>query len=284
MLDLTRARLGIGVLWLAGLVAIYAAQPSRDTIVVNHWANGHMMDAPLLPGFAATFNAAGNRTASGRVIEVRPYLANSSVIAGGLIGRVDSTLKAPVCEATGCVPPWGLPAPTIVTPAADHWFYDINHVARQTLVQTADASSLAQAWIGIVTLWDMADCLGWPRKQVGFADIVALRLGQLSWDCQNPRPEWGTPRLVFTNPKSSTTGRSVLSTLLTIPYPRVPEEMRPEDVSRPSVTEYIRTFQGAVDHYEPDTLMMNKYIQGNQVGNFFFIAEDNLVKLYLGNR
>jgi Ca-activated chloride channel family protein len=170
-----------------------------------------------------------------------------------------------------------------VTPAADYWLEDINHAARQAIVQTPpDAASVAHAWVGIVTLWDMADCLGWPRREIGFADIVKLRLGDMPWACATPRPEWASPRLVFTTPRSSTTGRGVLATLLAISTQKAPEQVTLDDVRSPAVTEGIKTFKRAIDHYEPDTLMLNKYILEHQVGHFYFIAEDNLVKLYTG--
>ncbi len=282
MLDLKRARLVIGVVWLAGLGIVWAAPAPAESVVINHWANGHMMTDPLLPAFAKAFNAAGNRTSSGRIIEVRTYLANSSVISSGLIGRVDPTKKSPACEAVGCVPPSDLPEPTVVTPAADHWLYDVNFEARQRLVQTQDAWSLAMSWIGIVALREMAGCLGWPEAPVGFADVVDLRLGERQWGCLDPQPEWAAPRFVFTIPQSSSTGRSVLFTLLTIPNATAPQEITVDDVAKPGVRRYFETFMRAVDRWEADTLRMNRYIQANEIGNFYFIAEDNLVKLHLG--
>ena len=36
--------------------------------------------------------------------------------------------------------------------------------------------------IGIVTYEDMARCMGWPGKQIGFSDIIALKNDPRGWD------------------------------------------------------------------------------------------------------
>ena len=40
---------GVVALWIGGIVAIFVYAMSRETIVVTHWANGHMTNATLLP-------------------------------------------------------------------------------------------------------------------------------------------------------------------------------------------------------------------------------------------
>ena len=40
---------GVVAFWIVGVIAIFAYSMTRETVVVTHWANGHMTSAPLLP-------------------------------------------------------------------------------------------------------------------------------------------------------------------------------------------------------------------------------------------
>ena len=67
--------------------------------------------------------------------------------------------------------------------------------------------------MGIVTYREIAECLGWPDREIGYSDIIALRADPRGWagyTCAkgSPRVEWGErPLLTFTDPKRSDTGR-----------------------------------------------------------------------------
>jgi Ca-activated chloride channel family protein len=131
----------------------------------------------------------------------------------------------------------------------------------------------------------MAQCLGWPAREIGFADLVALVTDPQGWSgyaCA--RPEWGQEALIaFTYPNRSSTGRSVLYSLYGVAAEKSPDELTLEDVTRAPVAEYIRRFQTAIDCYVPDTLDLNvKILSSPPCAHFYFIAEDNLVKLYQG--
>ena len=153
------------------------------------------------------------------------------------------------------------------------------------LSTSRSTKSLARTWIGIATLREMAQCLGWPDREIGFGDIIALRANPRGWaSCPTARAEWGqTPLLSFTDPDSSSTGRSMIYSLYSIAAGKSPDQLTPSDVTKPDVIEYVRRFQRVVDHYVPDTLILNsKIFLGPRYGHFFLIAEDNLVKLYQG--
>lgn len=267
---------GVGVVWLAAIGVIFATVlPPPPTVVVVHWANGHPMDAPLLPAFAQRFNAAEHYTSSGARIKVEPHLVNSGVIRRELVSRV----------RTGVPLNRNLPDPTIVTPVVEHWFHDINHAAGQAVIDVKSTKPLVKTWIGIVTFRDMAECIGWPGREIGYSDIVALSSDPLGWErypCA--KAEWGRrPLFTATDPNRSSTGRSVLFTLYSIAAGKPPEQLTDADVGASQVADYLRTFQRSVAHYVPDTLLLNCEIFGGpRFGHFFFIAEDNLVKLYKG--
>ena len=276
---------GVVTVWIVGIVAIFAFAMMRETVVVTHWANGHMTSSALLPAFAREFNAAGHVTRSGKRIEIRPIEVNSGAITCQLIRRANPGTGCPENEGTGGRDADKQPDPTIVTPAADHWLGEVNHVVGRDLIDLPNTRSLATTWIGIATLREMAQCMGWPEKEIGFGDIIALRADPRGWaSCPTARAEWGrTPLLSFTDPDTSSTGRSMIYSLYSIAAGKSPEKLTQADVTDPHVVEYVRRFQRGVDHYVPDTLILNSKIYlGPRYGHFFLIAEDNLVKLYQG--
>ena len=278
----------IGAIWLIGVFFLAApalSEKAPNTIVLSHWANGHMMSEALLPSMADRFNEAGYKTASGLRIEVRPVLVNSGIIAEGLIGRLKPGAPSTECEATGCRPHWELPDPTIVTPVAEHWLTHVNYAVGETILDLAITDSIAETWVGIVTYDEMARCLGWPDREVGFAEVLELAADDRGWEtCPLAKADWGKEVLIsYTDPSSSSTGRSMLIALYAVAAGKPPDQLSVEDVTRPEVVEYVKQFQLSVDNYVPDTLILNTNIfQGPDYGHFFFIAEDNLVKLYKG--
>jgi len=144
------------------------------------------MDPDLLPAFAQRFNLARHRTPSGRVIEVRPVTVNSGTITEGLIGRLKPGAPSQACQATGCVPHEELPDPIIVTPVVDHWLSTVNYAVGEAVIDLANTKNLMTTYVGIVTLREIAQCLGWPDKPVGFEDVVALRNDPRGWKaCPN---------------------------------------------------------------------------------------------------
>jgi Ca-activated chloride channel homolog len=265
----------IAVGWITGPIWPDVVQPP-GTVVVVHWANGHLSgDDVLLPAFTERFNAAGHRTAAGNLIRVKQYLVNSGNIERELVSRVQR--RGPIRR--------DLPDPTLVTPVAEHWLYAINDVLNGPVVETVDARSLASTWIGIATFKEMAECLGWPNRDLGYEDIIALSADPAGWGSrQCGRAEWGRqPIVTYTDPSSSSTGRSVLFTLYSIAAGKLPEQLTADDVVDSRVISYLSRFQAQVAHYVPDSLLLNCEIFGGPAyGHFFPIAEDNLVKLYKG--
>ena len=169
-LNLSRQRLLslVGTLWLFGifgLVVFSVAVPSSEpTVEVVQWANSHMTRSGLLPDMAKQFNDEGHTTQDGKKIVVKVYSRDSYVQVDDLRARV--TRGVPIDSS--------FPDPTIVTPSADHWLIAGNYAAGRTLVDLNQTRSLAHTWIGIVTDREMAECLGWPQKEIGYADIIAL--------------------------------------------------------------------------------------------------------------
>ena len=84
----------------------------------------------------------------------------------------------------------------------------------------------------------MAECLGWPDEEIGYADILALRADP---DGLGARPRLRAdrvgrrPLLAFTNPNTSTSGRNVLVSLYSIAAGKSPAELTVDDIERPEV-------------------------------------------------
>ena len=245
-----------------------------NTVVVVHWAAGHLMPPDrLLPVFARQFKAADHRTASGKRIEVRPVLADSSTQASALVESIRrGTLTNPE-----------LGEPTVVTPVTDHWLSQVNHQAGQTVIDLTTTEELAIAWTGLATYRGMAECLGWPNREIGYADIVALQRDPRGWaSCPTAKVEWGQePIMSYSDPNSSSTGRSVLFALFSVGAGKPADQLSPADVANPNVQRFVQDFQKGVDHYVPNTLVLQtKMARG--YSHLYWIAEDVLVQLYQG--
>jgi Ca-activated chloride channel family protein len=259
--------------------------PTEPTVEVVHWASSHLMRKGLLPEMAAQFNQAGHSTKSGKQIVVKVHDVPSELQAEYLVPRVKSGTRTPIWERSGVPIDPKISDPTIVTPSDTHWMVTVNHEVGRTLVDLSAVQIIVRPFIGIVTYQDMAECLGWPEKELGYADILALRAdpqGWASYACA--RAEWGRrPLLAFTDPTTSSTGRSLLLGLYSFASGKPAEQLTLEDVKEPKVVNYVKQFQGLIDHYLIGTTVLNtKIYQGPRYGHFFMMPEDNLIHLHEG--
>jgi Ca-activated chloride channel homolog len=267
-----RAFLAVALTWGLGAAAIVGLPGPSVRLV--HWANAHMMEERLLPAFAERFNAAGHRTAAGWPIEAVPTLANS----GQITGRLQTSLLHGGPAALE-------PDPIGVTPAADHWREDLSHRVGRPVWRAELRRTIATTYVGIATTREMAQCLGWPEREIGFEDVIRLAVQPQGWRAYPcARPSWGEDALVaFTYPDRSSTARSLLYTFYGIAAGRPVQDLTVGDVRRPEVAGLIQAFQRRLSCYLPDTLDINlKMLPAPTCAHFFFIAEDNLVKLYQG--
>jgi len=278
----------VGGVLIAALVGAFvlraAVTEHHDPLVIVQWANSHPMRSGLLPDIAESFNSEDHETASGRPIEVVVVQCDSAVQANDVVSRV----KAAGPAEDGCrMDGEAAPDPTIITPQSSDWLVEINNRAGRDVVDLAATDNIAETWLGIATFRSMAECLGWPDKELGYADIIQRAADPKGWEthAKCAQAQWGRrPKLAFTNPSRSTSGRNVLVSLYSIAAGKPPAELTVADIERPDVVDYVKSFQGLVDHYMPGTIPLNtKIAQGPEYGHFFLIPEDNMVNLYLGN-
>ena len=275
-----------------GVAALFAftggsgtVEPQGEPVVVTHWVSSHLMREGLLLEMAARFNQAGHRTLSGGPVVVEVHDVPPALQAAYLVDRAKWGIRRPIWQESGIPIDPNIADPTIVTPSSAHWFVNVNHEVGRNVVDLSAAQSIVQPFIGIVTYEDMARCLGWPEKELGYADILALRADPEGWDkypCA--KAEWGRrPLVAYTDPTTSSTGRSLLLGLYAIAAGKPPEQLTIADVNDPEVVTYVKDFQKLIDHYLIGTTVLNsKIYQGPRYGHFFVMPEDNLIHLYGG--
>ena len=268
-----------------GLAFHFVGVGGGETVVVSHWATGHLTREGLLKEMAEEFNKSGHRTQAGSRIVVEVYDAPSELQGKYVSELLRFGTRRDLHKETNGYVVRNIPDPTIVTPSSAHWLVTVNHEVGRGVVNIDAAESIVRPVIGIVTYEKMARCLGWPEKKIGYADIIALRndpRGWTSYPCA--RAEWGTrPLLAFTDPTTSSTGRSLLLGLYAIAASKPPEQLTIADVNDPDVVAYVKDFQKLIDHYLIGTTVLNtKVHQGPRYGHFFIMPEDNLIHLYEG--
>ena len=117
----------------------------------------------------------------------------------------------------------------------------------------------------------MADALGYPKKAIGWTDILALTKDPQGWAAFG-HPEWGAFRLGKTNPNFSTSG---LHALITQNYAASAKTtgLTSEDLARPEVVTFNRGVESSVVHYGDTTLtFLNNWYRADQRGNPYSYA------------
>ena len=273
----TVASVGVRLLW---------PSPPEPTVEVVHWSTGHLTRDGLLKDMAKQFKDEGHATGSGTRIVVEVYDAPSELQGKYLSELLRFGTRRDLNKETNGYVVKNIPDPTIVTPSSAHWLITLNYEVGRAVVNLDAAESIVRPVIGIVTYEEMAKCLGWPEKELGYADIIALRADPQGWakhDCA--KAEWGQRPLVsFTDPTTSSTGRSLHLALYAFAAKKLPQDLTIEDdVKNPEVVDYVKEFQGLIDHYLIGTTVLNTKIhQGPGYGHFFIMPEDNLIHLYEG--
>jgi Ca-activated chloride channel homolog len=98
--------------------------------------------------------------------------------------------------------------PVAWSPASSMWGRLLNFEADQPL--TADeAPSIVRTPL-VIAMWEpMARALGYPKKKLGFADVLKLATSGKGW-ADFGHPEFGDFKLVHTSPDFSTSGLSAV--------------------------------------------------------------------------
>lgn len=115
----------------------------------------------------------------------------------------------------------------------------------------------------VIAMWEpMARALGYPGKQLGFADILKLARSDKGWGAYG-KPEYGQFKLVHTNPDFSTSG---LSAVVAEYYATTgkKEGLRPADIARGRAQ--VKDIERSIVHYGDTTLFISDQLRKNGLG------------------
>ena len=197
------------------LVVRFAYSPEKEQLI-----------APLIARYNQESHEQG-----GRRVFVQGEVVASGAAADGV---VDGSLKVAL---------W--------SPASSFWGRLVNWRADRPLVDDTNPSLVRTPLV--IAMWEpMARALGWPGKQLGWADLARLARSPRGWAAYG-HPEWGDFKLGHTNPEFSTSGLSAVAAQYYSSTGKV-EGLTLADVRDPKVRRQVRDIQRAVVHYGDTTL------------------------------
>ena len=269
-------RAGIAVLFGLGLVLFFVLQPAA-TVEVLIWTSGEKQNVlrPALERFnerAPTVSVGGRRY----TVHARSVTVNSGEMYDHLVRNLTQGVEFPSATQG---------APSVVSPSTSDWLAQVNHDVERPIFDLGNLKPIVRTPVVIFTYREMAECLGWPQRSIGWADIITLAESPQGWAaCSTARVEWGRkPLVAFTDPAVSSTARSTLQILHVVAAGKPAEQLTVADVQDPKVRDFVRRFQATVDHYYPETLkLQTKMFQGPRFVHFAPVEEYTLPWLYQG--
>jgi Ca-activated chloride channel family protein len=153
--------------------------------------------------------------------------------------------------------------PVVWSPASSLWARLLDHSTDQNLVPPHTRSIVRSPLV--LAMWEpLARALGWPRKQIGWADVLRLAQDPRGWTAYG-LPEYDHFKLVHTNPSVSTSGLEAVSAAYFAATGKT-EGLTVADVKRPAVARDIAGIENSIVHYGATTdfikAQMRKYGPG----------------------
>jgi Ca-activated chloride channel family protein len=205
-----------------------ASKPAADAIHVT-FAYSPEKEALLKPAIAK-FNA--ERKESGG----RPVFVDGENVSSGdaetRIGKARLKLTA-----------W--------SPASSLWGRLLNFEADRQWVPD-DNPSIVRTPL-VIAMWEpLARALGYPRKPVGFKQILDLATSKTGW-AKYGKPQYGQFKLGHTNPDFSTSGLSAVAGEYYAATGKL-EGLTERDIANPQVRRRIKAVERSIVHYGDTTL------------------------------
>jgi Ca-activated chloride channel family protein len=202
--------------------------------VVVTFAYSPEKEALLVP-LVKAFNASG-ATAGGRPVFVRA----TSVASGDSERAIAKGTSRPVA--------W--------SPASSLWGRLLNFEADRAYV-AADNPSLVRTPL-VIAMWEpMARALGWPKKRLGFGDVLRLARSGAGWG-DFGHPEFGDFKLVHTNPDFSTAG---LSSVVAEYYSATGKKEGLVEADLPAARAKVKAIESSIVHYGDTTLFIEDQLK-----------------------
>ena len=143
--------------------------------------------------------------------------------------------------------------PVAWSPASSLWGRLLNFQADAQYVAD-DNPSIVRTPL-VIAMWEpMARALGYPKKAIGFRDIVRLSTSNQGWAAYG-KPQYGKFKLVHTNPDFSTAG---LSAVVAEYYSSTgkKEGLTEKDISGAGARKQVRDIERSIVHYGDTTLFI----------------------------
>ena len=138
------------------------------------------------------------------------------------------------------------------SPSSSMWGRLLNYEADQPYAPDESPSIVRTPLV--IAMWEpMAQALGYPRKKIGFKDILDLARSETGW-AKFGRPQFGKFKLVHTNPDFSTSG---LSAVVAEYYAATgkKEGLVEKDVTG-RARQFVKDIERSVVHYGDTTLFI----------------------------
>lgn len=145
--------------------------------------------------------------------------------------------------------------PTVWSPSSSVWLEVLKQESGNPNVAVSSKPMLLTPVV--ISMWKpMAEALGWPNKQIGWSDLLALINEPEGWG-KYGHPEWGRFSWGHTDPEISTTA---LSTVLAEFYAANNKSrgLTEADVQAEQSQKFLRDLGLAVKHYGYDTVVFSE--------------------------
>jgi Ca-activated chloride channel family protein len=166
--------------------------------------------------------------------------------------------------------------PVAWSPASSLWGRLLNFESDRALAPEENTSIVRTPLV--IAMWEpMAKALGWPRKAVGFADILRLARSRGGW-ADLGLPELGRFKLVHTNPDFSTSG---LSAVVAEYYAATgkKEGLTEADVTSSKARATVRGIEQSIVHYGDTTLFIAEQMKKEGPGYASAVAMEEVTLL-----
>ena len=130
----------------------------------------------------------------------------------------------------------------------------------------------------VIAMWEpMARALGYPRKPIGFSDVLELATSNQGW-ARFGKPQYGKFKLVHTNPDFSTSG---LSAVVAEYYAATgkKEGLTERDIADGAARKKVKDIEQSIVHYGDTTLFIADQMRKNGPGYASAVAMEEATLL-----
>jgi Ca-activated chloride channel family protein len=150
---------------------------------------------------------------------------------------------------------------TAWTPSSSLWGRLLNFEADQPYAPDTNPSIVRTPLV--IAMWEpMARALGYPKKKLGFADILKLARSKAGWG-DFGHPEFGPFKLVHTNPDFSTAG---LSAVVAEYYSTTGKKEGLTTADITSARDQVKDIEQSIVHYGDTTLFISDQLRSRGAG------------------